>query len=238
MSIIKSVKQSDNTYWSYSCGNLPCFCFQPEGNRVSPLLTNTTEIWHKDIIVTRFCMHAVRVTYSNRVWFTSEVKNLHFPSSPPALPASFSFCMHSSMSWGRDGGSLGKTASRLLPPSAWDTLPLVLPMSESWPEAAFAKLAPASALLWTPPVAGNPFGSCCEFEAAKLPEEPFTGVDVFPVDTRCWSMLPCAFVCDTPLLTDCFFFGFFSFSPLRYNKGRFSRQAGDGKSVLQMYCLI
>lgn len=60
-------------------------------------------------IETNYCTH------SNNMWLTSELKNLHFPSVTPSLPACFNLRMQLSTSAGKHRGRFGSSASDILP---------------------------------------------------------------------------------------------------------------------------
>ena len=81
-------------------------------NTSAKILSGLTFNFKKILLVRKF-------TYSNNMWLTAGVKNLHFPSLLPSAPACFSLKIQLSTSVGKHWGRVGSGNSDILTSLDW-----------------------------------------------------------------------------------------------------------------------
>ena len=124
-------------------------------------------------------------THSSNIWFTSELKNLHFPSVMPSVPACFNLMMQASTSVGKHWGRLGSAISdELASPVEIPFWSVELSKESLFVTEAFSSVVTALLLPFTMPgsVLTMPWLLCCDEFCTFCGEELFTITLFVPCD--------------------------------------------------------
>ena len=124
-------------------------------------------------------------THSSNIWFTSELKNLHFPSVMPSVPACFNLMMQASTSVGKHCGRLGSVISdELASPVEIPFWSVELSKESLFVTEAFSSVVTALLLPFTMPgsVLTMPWLLCCNEFCTFCGEELFTVTLFVPCD--------------------------------------------------------